>query len=244
MTQAITSSRKLTKAQLVEIRWNESGETETVPNGKTVTVQFNPASLRVSYSNQVQTNDQSDSSSTQYVGKGSSKMSLELIFDVSMPAGDDGQSSPVTDVRKVTEEVAFFMTPKQDEANTERFIPPGVRFVWGTFMFEGIAESMDETLELWSEDGIPLRATVTMNLSQQGVVFGWNPSATPPPAGAGPGGAPGTAPLQAARAGDSVQGLAARAGKAGDWKQIASANGIENPRNLPTGQLLNLNIKI
>lgn len=244
MTQVVSTARKLTKAQLVEIRWNASGETEIVPNGKTVTVQFNPATLRVSYSNQVQTNDQSDSSSTQYVGKGSSKMALELIFDVSMPLGEDGQTPPSSDVRKITEEVAFFMTPKPDESNTDRYIPPGVRFVWGTFMFEGIAESMDETLELWSEDGIPLRATVSMNLSQQGVVFGWNPNATPSPPGANGGQAAGTTPLQAARAGDSVQGLAARSGKAGDWKLIASANGIENPRRLQPGQLLNIRIKI
>jgi len=243
MTQVVSTARKLTKAQLVEIRWNESGETEVVQGGKTITVQFNPSTLRVSYANQVQTNDQSDSSSTQYVGKGSSKMSLELIFDVSMPLGEAGQT-PQTDVRKVTEEVAFFMTPKEDETNTDRYIPPGVRFVWGTFMFEGIAESMDETLELWSEDGIPLRATVTMNLSQQGVVFGWNPSATPPPPGTNAGQATGTAPMEAARSGDSIQGLASRAGKADDWKLIASANGIENPRTLQPGQLVNVRIKL
>lgn len=240
MTQTVSTARNLTKAQLVEIRWNKSGQTEVVPGGKTVTVQFNPASLRVSYSNQVQTNDQSDSSSIQHVGKGSAKMSLELIFDISMPLGD--AKSPPSDVRKLTEEVGFFMKPKPDPKDKKKFVPPGVRFVWGTFMFEGIAESLDETLELWSEAGIPLRATVTMNLSQQGVVFGWNPDATPPPpsSGANPSG---TTPMQAARSGDSVQGMASRAGKADDWKKIASANGIENPRSLQPGQLVDLRIK-
>jgi phage tail-like protein len=244
MTKVLNTARKLTKAQLIEIRWNDSGETEVVPSGKSVTVQFNPASLRVAYSNQVQTNDQSNSSSTQYVGKGSSKMSLELVFDVSMPMGEDG-GTPQTDVRKVTQEVAFFMTPKPDEDHEDRFLPPGIRFVWGSFMFEGIAESMDETLELWSEDGIPLRATVTMNLSQQGVVFGWNPNATPPPPSAASNGAPaGTTPMQPARAGDSIQAMAGRIGKADSWKQVASLNGIENPRNLVPGQFINLRVQI
>jgi hypothetical protein len=50
--------------------------------------------------------------------------------------------------------------------------------------------------------------------------------------------------MQPARAGDSVQGMAARAGKADDWKQIASANGIENPRALQPGQLVNIRIQI
>ena len=90
---------------------------EPKSGGKTVTVQFNPASLRVGYSNQVQTNDQSNNSSTtQFVGKGSAKLSLELIFDISMPPGQDPEStasppSSVTDVRELTREVAVFYHP-------------------------------------------------------------------------------------------------------------------------------------
>jgi hypothetical protein len=42
-----------------------------------------------------------------------------------------------------------------------------------------------------------------------------------------------------ARAGDTVQGAAARAGVA-DWKAVAVANGIENPRRVDPGSLLNV----
>jgi hypothetical protein len=42
-----------------------------------------------------------------------------------------------------------------------------------------------------------------------------------------------------ARAGDTIQGAAARAG-ARDWKAVAVANGIENPRRVEPGALLNL----
>lgn len=241
--------RKLTKAKLIQVEWPNGATTaEPKSGGKTVTVQFNPASLRVGYSNQVQTNDQSNNSSTQFVGKGSAKLSLELIFDISMPLGQDSESGAppsgsVTDVRELTREVAFFITPLPAEGEDEgKYIPPGTRFSWGSFYFDGIVESMDETLDLWSEDGRPLRATVALNMSQQGVVVGYNPDATDPPQAAA--GAPaGTRPLQAAQDGDSIQGMATKAGRPADWKLIAQANGIENPRVLAPGTLVDMAVR-
>jgi hypothetical protein len=240
------TARKITRAKLIEIRWNESGSVEEVDGGKVVPVQFNPATLKVSYTNQVQSNDQSTASSIQYVGKGTSKMGLELLFDISMPIeSEENRTRAYSDVREITREVTYFITPKPDPDHEDRFLPPGVRFSWGSFLFEGIVESMDETLELWSEDGIPLRATMTMNLGQQGVFFGMNPNATrsPTAGGAGARGGAGTSPLAAARAGDSLQSIAARLGKAADWQGLARANGIENPRILAPGQMINIRTK-
>jgi hypothetical protein len=241
----MNTPRKLTKAKLVEIRWNDANEAERVAQGKEVTVQFNPGSLRVTYTNQVQTNDQSNNTTTQYVGRGSSKLNLDLVFDVSMPQGQDPETETPpeetpNDVRKMTEKVAYFITPKEGRGKDRgKYLPPGVRFIWGTFLFDGIVESMDETLEFWSEDGRPLRTTITLGLSQQEIAVRFNPNATPPPQ-TGAAAPPGTAPLQAARQGDSVQRMASRNGRPNEWKNIAQANGIENPRNLPPGTLLNL----
>lgn len=241
----MNTARNLTRAKLIQIRWNASThKAEPVDDGKKVTVQFNPASLRVTYTNQVQTDEQNANGGIQYVGRGSSKLSVELIFDVSMPPGRDTESEeqstePVTDVREMTRHVAFFITPVPGEGADEgKFVPPGVRLLWGTFLFDGIVESLDETLDLWSEEGRPLRATVSLNLMQQGIMFDFNEDATPPPGAQGS--APGTRPLQPARAGDSLQSMATRAGRAGDWKRIAEANGIENPRTLAPGTLIDL----
>ena len=44
--------------------------------------------------------------------------------------------------------------------------------------------------------------------------------------------------------GSTVQGLAAAAGQRGRWQDIASANGIENPRALAAGLALNLNVGV
>lgn len=230
----MNTERTLEKAKLVEITWNESGRSVPVPDGKELEVQFNPASLKVNFSNQIQTNDQSTSSAIQYVGKGSSKLAIELIFDVSAP----GERTS-GDVRDKTLALAAFMEAEPEgEGEEQRYVPPGVRFTWGSFLFEGIIESMDETLELWSEDGRPLRATVSFSLSQQGIFTerNNNPSATPPPATGNP--RPGTTPMQPARAGDSVQRMAGRNGRGDQWKSMADRNDIENPRHVPPGTML------
>lgn len=218
--------------------------------GKRVTVQFNPETLKVAFANQVvppTTNaaaagagDQRGTAAIQFVGKGSTKLSAQLWFDVNAVLPQDQQS--VTDVRDLTKEVAFFITPKPAPNQPDKFIPPGVRFLWGSFKFDGIMDALEETLEFFSNQGVPLRASLNLSLVQQNIQFAFAENRPTPPPGAatGPGGAtPGTQPLTQAPAGASLQGLAAGTGKS--WQAIASANGIENPRLLATGQLLNLN---
>ena len=214
---------------------------------KRVTVQFNPQTLKLSLSNQNAGGSQPGGSSTQFVGQGTTKLSLELWFDVTLPrpAGED----PSGDVRNLTKDIAYFMTPQEVTRGSETgLLPPGVQFQWGTFLFKGTVDSMDETLELFSEDGKPLRAGVNLSLSKQDLKFEFGTGGAARkqagagrPGGGGPGGAPsaGTQPLQMARAGDTIQGAAARAG-VGDWKAVAVANGIENPRRVDPGSLLNL----
>jgi hypothetical protein len=100
---------------------------------------------------------------------------------------------------------------------------------------------MEETIEFFSSEGKPLRASVALGLSQQKITeFVFRPTNTPPGAGGPSGGAPGTRPLAQAMAGASLQAIASASGKA-DWQSIAAANGIENPRLLQPGQLIDLN---
>ena len=236
------TTRNLTRAELLEVRWTEGGEVEKVDRGKYLKVQFNPASLKVTYTNQVQTDDQSTGSAMQYVGRGASKLAVELIFDVSGANAENSQ-----DVRKITEKVAAFMKTTQEGSGEEtRYKVSGARFQWGTFLFDGIIESMDETLDLWSEDGRPLRSTVSLSMSQPGIHFEFeqNPAATPPPAGAGGQSPTGTTPLTPMAQGATIQGAVANAGLKADWKAVAELNGIENPRQLAPGALVDLNVKV
>ena len=215
---------------------------------KKVTVQFNPETLKLSFSNQNAGGDQPSGSSTQFVGKGTTKLSLELWFDVQLPL-QPGTPDPSGDVRKLTAEVAYFLTPQSTtrEGRTG-LLPPGIQFLWGTFLFRGTVDSMEETLEHFSEDGKPLRASVSLSISKQDLAFEFAPEkggtsqgADAAAAAAGGAGSPaaGTQPRQMAREGDTVQAASARAGVS-DWKKVAIANGIENPRLVPPGKLLNV----
>ncbi|MBN9692734.1 MAG: peptidoglycan-binding protein [Verrucomicrobia bacterium] len=241
----------LVKAELREL--DENFENEKNPE-RTAIVQFNPESLKVSFANQVKTpegsGDQRGTPARQFVGAGTTKLALLVWFDVmALPDGENTEN----DVRNLTRKVSYFITPQETTDRPPKFVPPAVRFIWGSFQFDGIMESLEESLEYFSADGRPLRASMSFTLTQQKIKAFTVPASErgkrPPPAtaaagsaGADPSAAAGTKPLTAAPAGASLQGLAEGAGLGADWKQIASANGIENPRLLQPGQLIDLNV--
>jgi Contractile injection system tube protein/LysM domain len=236
-------SIQLTKAELWEV-----GPDGNEKPGSRVPVQFNPETLKVSFTNQIAppsnagAGDQSETSSTQFVGKGSTKLTVQLWFDVTavLPADQPSQ----VDVRKLTQKVAYFITARPDERDKTKNVPPAVRFLWGSFQFDGIMESLEESLEFFSPEGRPLRASVSLSLTQQSIQFAFSkrPVGSPFAPGAG-GGAPGTRPLAEVATGQTVQGLAAAQGRLEDWQAIAAANGIENPRLLRPGQLIDLDVQ-
>ncbi len=229
----------LAKAELHQL--DSSFENEIEPD-TWCTVQFNPDSLKVSFANQLVqpsgAGDQRGSPARQFVGAGTTKLALMLWFDVGSP--QPPKDEPVDDVRRLTKKVAYFITPKPVPGKKDKFVPPAVRFIWGSFQFDGLMDSLEETLEFFSPQGKPLRASCGVTLSQQKIQFAFRDTGAPGGTGAGGPSTPGTQPLAQAPAGSTVQGLADSAGK-GDWQSIAAANGIENPRLLAAGQLLDLN---
>lgn len=242
------AATKLAKAEIREL--DAQFENEIGKENWTI-VQFNPETLKVSFANQVVTpsggGDQKGTPGMQFVGAGTTKLSVQLWFDITVPeapaagsAQGGGGAGQVNDVRKLTQKVAYFITPKQSQKDKNKFIPPGVRFIWGSFQFDGLMDSLEESLEFFSSEGKPLRASVSFSLSQQKIqkfVFRGNPAI--------PGlGTAGTNPLVQAPAGATLQGIADNQGQGGNWQAIASANGIENPRSLQPGQLVNTNVDI
>ncbi|MGE0796582.1 MAG: peptidoglycan-binding protein, partial [Acidimicrobiia bacterium] len=187
----------------------------------TVEVQFNPETLKVSYANTVAGQDQSGGSAIQYVAKSSSKLAVDLWFDASARAD-------VVDVRELTKKVNHFFVPVRQGTG---LAPPAIRFHWGSFLFEGVMTSMDETLEFFSAAGRPLRAHVAIVVTSQYVQFQLGSIA-----GAGPG----TRPQTPTAAGEGLQQLLGRAGDPSGWQAVARANGIENPRFLPPGSFVDL----
>jgi hypothetical protein len=230
----------LAKAELHQLDSNFENEIEP---DSWCTVQFNPDSLKVSFANQLVqpsgAGDQRGSPARQFVGAGTTKLALTLWFDVGSPQPPDGPV--VDDVRKLTQKVAYFITPKPVPGQQDKFVPPAVRFLWGSFQFDGLMDALEETLEFFSPQGKPLRASCGVSISQQKIQFAFRDTGSGP-SGSAAGGAstPGTQPLAQAPAGSTVQGMADAAGK-GDWQSIAAANGIENPRLVAAGTLLDLN---
>jgi hypothetical protein len=242
---------KKNKAQLIEL---ENKGDKRKAGGKSVEVQFNPETLRVSYSNQVVlpsnaspkdanggaansgTGDQRGSAALQHTGRGTTRLSVQLWFDVTgvMPQGKES----ISDVRALTNEVTYFIMAQGEDQGAA---PPRLRFLWGSFKFDGVLNSLDESLEFFSTDGVPLRASMTLGMTQNDIVLTGGSGK-----GLGPGGAglsPGTKPLLQAEAGVSLQGMASASfGVNADWQAIATANNIENPRLLEPGQLIDMNV--
>ncbi len=249
------------KAELVET----DAKGEVLSGGKKVEVQFNPETLKLTHSTQIvppvnasragpaQATCQGDavgSTPHQQIGPGSTRLNVQLWFDVTavLPQGKES----IKDVRELTEEVVYFMRP----SSAERQAPRGVQFRWGTLIFTGILDSLDESLELFSTQGVPLRASVNIGISQGKAGFRELPGGAGGGLSAGLGlsasagigasaslGA-GTQPLVQAEAGVSLQAMASASfGGDADWQSIATANGIENPRLLQPGQLINMNAR-
>lgn len=219
----------LAKAQLIEL--DQSFEKEK-DGGRKVAVQFNPESLKVTFANQIvqpQGGDQAaGNSGRQFVGAGTTKLALQLWFDVTAMEKD-----AVDDVRRLTQDVVYFMTPQKSDQDPAKLAPPGIRFQWGSFLFDGMVEALEETLEFFSPDGKPLRAAIVLTLSQQKILVSTFEGDGKVP------NRPGQTPLKSAKQGDSLQGMAGKDGKQ-DWQGIAAANGIEDPLRMSPGQLVNL----
>lgn len=219
----------MTMAQLEKAQLRELDETlENEIDNSQVTVQFNPETLKVSYANTLDKpeggGDQRGAAPQLFVGSGTTKLTCQLWFDVSAPQPTDkNQPSAVDDVRKLTNRVSFFITPKWDKAK-KKFVPPGVRFLWGSFQFDGVMEGVEESLEFFSPDGKPLRASVSITMTQQKILV------FPP---IPPGGKPTPGSKLTQPVGDSLQKTVGP-----NWQATAQRNGIENPRRPPPGQRL------
>src|SRR5271165_2991645 len=207
---------------------------KALPNGKEITVHFNPASLVYTVENS-SPQQGGDPRRRQFAAQFTGKLTMDLQFDTT----DSG-----SDVRQVTSQVALFMQSSA-QANrggtyggssgansngTNQPAPPVLSFDWGAYHFQGFMESFKETIDFFSADGIPLRALVSIGLARQDNVFDAGSQDTNaktagslvPTAGGGPGGPASTGPSTTAAATQGGDPSAARA--------LASANGLENTR--------------
>lgn len=231
------------KAKLVTIDEYATGKAPAQKGKIVIEVDFNPQTLKLAFQSQTKGEKQVKSKGVQYVASSSSTLNVELIFDSTQTHNKEYLAG--TDVRKKTKAIADAVMPFDNDAKTN-VVQPLVRFEWGSFLFEGIVTGMSETLEYFSAQGVPLRATVALTLTRPsaavllGEAAAPNKTTTAPP-GSAASGTPDTTPKTPTPAGDSLQKAAARNGSSSDWRSIANANNIDNPLRLPMGKPLDLN---
>ena len=91
----------LAKAKLVEVRWTgDPPQSEVVPGGKEVLVQFNPESLKINFANE--DNSRGQSSPGQTTGSGTSKLAVELVFDTTTTGVEILRTSLISSRRRAT----------------------------------------------------------------------------------------------------------------------------------------------
>lgn len=198
-----------------------------VAGKKLFDVHFNPQSLQYTITNTLK-NTGSGNSTIQYTGQSTGKLTFDLIFDT---------TSRGEDVRLHTVKVAKLMEPGNNKNKT----PPTVMFEWGLYTFIGLVESYKETIDFFSFNGVPLRASVNLTLSSQKDVFKGGSdkyTATTDGSMVGPNNSNAVeAPAPDLNDGRGVTQTATKAGNPAAARQIAAQNGIENMRFPGSGSI-------
>lgn len=201
------------------------------PGGQfdSIEFEFNPKELTMGKEADWTTNEgqRADSASPpQYKGPKASRLALELFLD-------DSAERRGTVVAKV-EKLFACCTPKT--AGSDNTSPPWVQFQWGGITsFVGYVSSVQARYTLFTPAGLPVRAVVSVTLQE----FPSTPPRQNPTSGT-------LVPHRehVVVAGDTLQGIAYREyGDAARWRDIAAANGVDDPARLPPGLRLLLPLR-
>jgi hypothetical protein len=156
----------------------------------------------------------------QFVRGASEKLTADVLVDT---------SDTLADVR-----VAYVKKLRGlMDLNRELHAPPIIRFIWNTEVFRGVLESLNVTYVLFTPEGIPLRAKLSLALKEYRPVeiqIKANPTASPD-----------FEKTYVVRRGDTLSGIAfAIYRDSSVWREIASNNQIQDPRTLQPGRVLRL----
>ncbi|WP_293373989.1 hypothetical protein [Nevskia sp.] len=213
------------------------GRDQQLRPAQAVTAQFNPTTYSVSKSVDWQSTGEHgrpNAPRLQFLQGGSRVLSLELFFDVTETVPLGGRFV-AADVRDLTGPLVA-MT-RCDDRHGQALHPPFVHVAWGgaappdsDLPFIGAISSLSQNFTMFAPNGQPLRATVTLSLTE---------SSDPKQAKLLDSGA-----YKLARIDDRSKTLAQVAGqhfgRSADWRTIADANGTDNPLKLNVGSWLKL----
>lgn len=154
----------------------------------------------------------------QYVRGDSQKLSVEALVDTSDTLAD----VRVTYVEKLQGLMSI---------NAKEHAPPLVAFVWDRPVLTGVLENLSVSYVLFTPDGIPLRAKLTMSLRE------YRSAAIQ--AAQTPQESPNVEKSFTVRRGDTLASISQALYRSpAYWRELATANGIVDPRRLLPGQVL------
>lgn len=204
----------------------------TTEKNVTIPCMFNPTELAISRSNSwnAEALPGRDAPELTFDGGEAGTMSLELMFDTTH------EGKPVTNyTNKLLDLMKIDTSLSGYDAAKNNGRPPWVKFHWGDMhSFKSVIESVDIRFTYFSTTGMPLRATVDMELKQYEPDANWGPqnptSGTPKPH-----------KVHRIQKGETLDRIAARHyGDSTRWRMIAEANGIHDPLALRPGAFLNI----
>jgi hypothetical protein len=244
---------ELKKAYLQEVSSKPTANPQPTNPAK-IEVQINPATLRYQMASTVDFSKDAGRQKTTYQGS-TSTLSFDLVFDT---ADEGGTDNPV-DVRTRTRQLERFVLPNMKQPKAA---PPRLQFTYGTFTVIGVMTTLNQDFDLFSANGVPLRAKCAVTIKEQKPEFdaklagpGANTGAgatqpVPPSAGPGAAGTSAAAPPAAgttppiptdrtgtALAGETASDFARRMGL--DPRAWKGLQGITDPLRLQAGQQIN-----
>lgn len=156
----------------------------------------------------------------QFVRGAAEKLSVELLVDTSDTL-EDVRSKYVNKLRDLM------------RLNSELHAPPIVAFTWDTQVFKGVLESLNITYVMFSAEGVPLRAKLSVALKEYrpaAVQFRESETFSPD-----------FDKSFVFRRGDSLASIASQVYRdPALWREIARASKIQDPRRIPPGTVLTL----
>ncbi len=210
MPVPVIDASKIEKAYLVK-NSDASNESARIP------LHFNPVTLTYSLeASSSQQNQPNPTGATQHVSQYSAKLTFDAIFDNT----DTGE-----DVRITTQKIAAFLKPDlatsgatSDSGNNA---PPLLLFHWGAFRFQGVLNQFKETIDFFSKEGVPLRSSLSLGMSEQGPPLQPDPN-RPTTSTQGS--------LVPTSSSDSASSVAQRGGNPAAARGLAAANNLESLR--------------
>jgi LysM repeat protein len=200
----------------------EKAQIINVDTSASYSVLFNPKEYSVQKSVQWEPHKSPglDLPEQQFTSGNPAVLSVELFFDT---------YEEKTDVRKTHTDKVMGLTL----VDPDKHRPPLVMFQWGTFKFKGVVESLTMRYTMFASSGTPCRAVASMTIKEAQTAAEQVEEK--------PRNSPDHTKRRTVKHGDTLSLIAHEEyDDPAEWRRIADANGINDPKDVKPGTVLTL----